>query len=328
MPLSYRLRLVLSYSIDWTLAFAIAIFAQFVLNKFQQIPEFDLTDPSIQFPFHETQTVPKALFVVLLAIPYLSVVGGNLLFNLKNWWDLHVALLALTLSYCISGTFVQVVRISIGSPRPDFLARCNPLPGSSNVPVFGLSNVTICQTPITNPDMIDGVRSFFSGHAILSAAGFGFVSLYWGAKMRLFDHKPRTWKLWIVVIPIGVSIWICLTRVANRRHHPRDVIAGFFSGLIIVYAVYRQFYPPLSDTACNLPYGPRVANQESLGRFPVEDRPWLSAAQRDRASSRARELLESDLESSGFMSTPLHLEAQYPFKGTSSTESYPLQERP
>ncbi|THU93840.1 PAP2-domain-containing protein [Dendrothele bispora CBS 962.96] len=218
-----------------------------------------------------------------------SMVVGHFAFCYKRWWDLHSALLALTLGYAFSGTLSQVVRISAGRPRPDFIARCNPSPDIVNAPVFGLANVTICQ----ETDFVflqDGMRSFFSGHAILAAFGFGFTSLYYAGKLHLFDGKSHSvkllltlrafadlkWKVWLVIAPIIVAIWVCLTRVADRRHHWQDVTTGFFLGILIAFTVYRQFFPHIADPESHLCFPPRFEEDDKRkARTPQDNREWL-----------------------------------------------------
>ncbi|KAJ3992813.1 phosphatidic acid phosphatase type 2/haloperoxidase [Lentinula boryana] len=306
MHLSSRIRLFLSYSVDWTILILVALFAQLYLNQFQQFPEFDLTDTSIQFSIKEVQTVSNGLLAAVLVIPYLAIIVGNLLFNFRNWWDLHASLLGLTAVYSASGSFVQFVRVTVGRPRPDFIARCNPAAGSVNSPFFGLTNITICQS--TDSAFIkDGMRSFFSGHAILSAAGLGFMSLYWAGKLHLFNRQAYTYKVWLVFSPLVLSIWICLTRVADRRHHWNDVATGFIIGLLFTYIFYRQFYPPLGDPECNVPFPPRITmtedertRHESIGlRLPTRRPGWMRLGGSSRNAAPGAEL-----ESLGFLTTP------------------------
>ncbi|KAH7879633.1 phosphatidic acid phosphatase type 2/haloperoxidase [Lentinula edodes] len=288
-----------------TILIVVALFAHFYLNRLQQFPEFDLTDTSIQYSIKEVQTVSNGLLIAVLVIPYLSIVAGNLLFNFRDWWDLHASLLGLSISYSASGSFVQFVRVTAGRPRPDFIARCDPAAGSVNSAFFGLTNITICQS--TDSAFIkDGMRSFFSGHAILSAAGLGFMSLYWGGKLHLFNQKAYTYKVWLVFSPLILSIWICLTRVADRRHHWNDVALGFFLGLLFTYIIYRQFYPSLGDPECDIPFRPRVMSAEpedtrggSTGlRLPTRRPGWM------RLGGSANRGPEGELESLGFMTTP------------------------
>ncbi|KAF5367647.1 hypothetical protein D9757_010982 [Collybiopsis confluens] len=304
MSFSLKSRLVLSYAVDWIILLIVALFAHFYLNRLQQFPEFSLTDTSIQFSIKEVQTVSNGLLIAVLAIPYVAIVVGNLIFNFRQWWDLHAGVLGLSIGYSASGSFVQFVRITVGRPRPDFIARCNPISGSANSPVFGLTNITICQS--SDAAFIkDGMRSFFSGHAILSALGLGFMSLYLAGKLHLFDRKAYTYKSWLVFSPLILSIWICLTRVADRRHHWDDVAPGFILGLALSYFIYRQFYPPLGDPECHLPFPPRIMTASESEHARVDQRkPGRSGWMRLPGSSRGNGGLEGELESLGITSTP------------------------
>ncbi|KAK7033173.1 diacylglycerol pyrophosphate phosphatase [Favolaschia claudopus] len=256
------LRILQSYGIDWVLAVFIAVFANFYLDRFQNIPDFDLTDTSIQFSFKEKEVFPNSTLAYILVFSYVLVVISNLILS-RNMWDLHHALLGLSVAFSFVGAFEQIVRITVGRPRPDFIARCNPFENAANGHFFGLANVTVCQTPATDKIIKDGMRSFFSGHACLSAVGMAFNSLYWAGKLQLFNRKSYSSKAWLVFSPLMVSIYICITRVTDHRHHPSDALTGFFAGLIPTYFFYRQFYPPLEDPHSNLPYSPRHAVEES-----------------------------------------------------------------
>ncbi|KAJ7170736.1 phosphatidic acid phosphatase type 2/haloperoxidase [Mycena crocata] len=279
--LTWSLRILQSYGIDWLLAVLIALFANFYLDRFQNFPDFDLSDTRIQHSFIPKEVFPNNTLVYILVFSYVLLVISNLLLS-RNMWDLHHALLGLTVSFSLIGTFVEIVRISIGRPRPDFIARCNPFDNATNAHLFGLANLTVCQTPVTDPLIKDGMRSFFSGHACLSAAGLGFNSLYWAGKLQLFNQRSYTSKAWLVFAPLMVAIYIGITRITDHRHHWEDVVMGFFTGLFPTYVFYRQFYPALEDPYSNLPYPPRLSYGET-SRGPTRawgPRQWFSSANR------------------------------------------------
>jgi diacylglycerol diphosphate phosphatase/phosphatidate phosphatase len=126
------------------------------------------------------------------------------------------------LGLSITGSITQVTKLTVGRPRPgacmsghccfldsgrtDIIDRCQPIPGSVD-PIYGLSNSSICTTPNNSAIMLDGFRSFPSGHAVpvfivqfhshsltdfaqsLSAAGLGFLAFYLAGKLHLFDHR-------------------------------------------------------------------------------------------------------------------------------------------
>jgi hypothetical protein len=58
----------------------------------------------------------------------------------------------------------QVVKVLVGRPRPDLIARCMPRLGATNSPVFGLVTSAIC-TQTNKFIMRDGFRSFPSAHS-------------------------------------------------------------------------------------------------------------------------------------------------------------------
>lgn len=55
-------------------------------------------------------------------------------------------------------------QVTAGRPRPDMLSRCKP-PTDTQDPLLGLSTVDICTTDIHSHLMIDGFKSFPSGHS-------------------------------------------------------------------------------------------------------------------------------------------------------------------
>ncbi|KAJ7067000.1 phosphatidic acid phosphatase type 2/haloperoxidase [Mycena amicta] len=312
------LRFLQSYGVDWVLGVLIALFANFFFDRFQHIPDFDLTDTSIQHSFIAKEVFPNSTLVFILVFCYVLLVASNLILS-RNMWDLHHALLGLTVSFAFTGTFVELVRITVGRPRPDFIARCNPFENATNAHFFGLANLTVCQTPATDPIIKDGMRSFFSGHACLSSAGLGYNSLYWAGKMQLFNQRGFTSKAWLVFSPLMVSIWICITRVTDHRHHFEDVTLGFFVGLIPTYVFYRQFYPSLEDPHSDLPYPLRFPPS---GKRSWAPKTWFSSTTPDvddgptpllptnrgntdmRSSTSNLGHLEAELEAGGLIATP------------------------
>lgn len=78
-------------------------------------------------------------------------------------WELNCGILGLLLSQGLAFVTTQILKNACGKPRPDFIDRCQPVPGSQDLPVYGLSNSTICRG---EPALIkDGFRSWPSGHS-------------------------------------------------------------------------------------------------------------------------------------------------------------------
>lgn len=257
-----RIKLIKSYAPDWTITILLAVvfFALNDVHGFRR--EFSVNDETIRFPFAIHERVPDiALYFIAIVAPLVIQLVVNLL-TVRSFWDYHCSALGLILGIVITGAITQFTKITVGRPRPDLLARCIPIPGSSD-PTFGLSSDAIC----TNTDtaiMIDGWRSFPSGHSSLSHAGLGFLSYYLAGKMHLFDTRGYTHKAWISVTPIFGAILVAISRTMDYRHHWQDVIAGAILGLGISYFAYRQYFPSLSSSMSHKPHPPRVRREEEL----------------------------------------------------------------
>lgn len=230
-----RRSLILSYSIDWTTT--IILFIVFAL--IDKVPgfkrEFDVNDTSIQHTFAVKERVPfYAAFLLAAIVPaaIMLMVGGVIR---RSFYDVHSSFLGLFLSLALTTTLTDIVKITVGRPRPDFLDRCQLIAGTVNAAPYGLTTVN----PIPSFLMIynyeglalmcthdvllripqvaactqtkaailnDGFKSFFSGHASVSFAGLGFLSFYLAGKMHLFsDKKGYAFKAWLSLAPLVVA---------------------------------------------------------------------------------------------------------------------------
>jgi diacylglycerol diphosphate phosphatase/phosphatidate phosphatase len=175
------------------------------------------------------------------------------------------------LSLSLAGAFTQVVKMTVGRPRPDVLDRCHPDPSTVDPP-FGLSSVAICHQSDSSI-LNDGFMSFPSGHSSLSFAGLAFLSLYIAGKLHLFDSRGHVLKAWLTVIPLFGAALVAVSRTMDYRHHWQDVLAGSFLGILTAYFSYRLYYPSLSSEHAHLPYAPRIHRLELPTRYDPEDDP-------------------------------------------------------
>ncbi|KAH9856937.1 acid phosphatase/Vanadium-dependent haloperoxidase [Lenzites betulinus] len=244
--------LVRSYAPDWIvcIVLAAAFFGLDFVKGFKR--EFSLTDTS--FAVHE-RVPPIALYMICGVAPLVLQPIINVL-TIRSWWDLHSSWLGLLLSLSLTGSITQFVKITVGRPRPDLIARCIPTPGAVDPPL-GLSTVAIC-TQTDNHILQDGWKSFFSGHSSLSFAGLGFLAFYLAGKLHLFDRKGHTVKAWLALAPLSGAALVAISRTMDYRHHWQDVLTGSIVGVVIAYFSYRQYYPPLQSEASHKPYSPRI----------------------------------------------------------------------
>jgi len=190
------------------------------------------------------------------------------------------------MSYTMAGVVTQVVKITVGRPRPDLIARCLPPAGSRDHPQFGLTTVDIC-TSTNLPRLNDGFKSFPSGHSSLSFAGLGFLSIYLAGKMHLYDKRGHRTRAWFALSPLLGAAMVAISRTEDNRHHWQDVLVGSTLGLVVAMIAYRTYYPPLSHPQCHLPLAPlapaetdeetlnhRLLEEESLPRRSEEEEAW------------------------------------------------------
>jgi len=264
-------KLVVAYAPDWILSLVlIAIF-----GALDNIPgykrEFSLEDTSLKHPYTLHERVPNwALYIIAVLAPAALQAGVNLL-TVRSWWDLHNSLLGLLLGLSLTGSITQVVKITVGRPRPDVIARCLPQAGATD-PQFGLSSVAIC-TRAAGPIIHDGWRSFPSGHSSLSFAGLGFLSFYLAGKLHLFDTRGHAHKAWIAITPLIGAALVAVSRTMDYRHHWQDVTVGSILGLVMTYFSYRQYYPSLASPYSHRPYFPRTKPPADSMSLPLHRSP-------------------------------------------------------
>ncbi|WWC65151.1 uncharacterized protein I303_107765 [Kwoniella dejecticola CBS 10117] len=247
---------IISYAPDWILALLLWGVLAILNRSGGHKREFSLTDTTIQHShaIHE-RVPPNLLAFISVGIPLLVLVPISL-FVSRNGWDVHNSVLGLVMSYTMTGVVTQVVKMSVGRPRPDLIARCLPAPGSVDHPVFGLSTIDIC----TNTNLLvlnDGFKSFPSGHSSLSFAGLGFLSLYLAGKMHLGDVRGHRTRAWFALSPLLGGTMVAISRTEDNRHHWQDVLVGSLLGLSIAWVSYRTYYPRMSHKQCHLPLAPR-----------------------------------------------------------------------
>jgi len=172
------------------------------------------------------------------------------------------------LALLFTAALTQLVKITVGRPRPDVIDRCQPPAGLSD-PLYRLTNSTIC-TQANIAVLRDGFRSFPSGHSSLSFAGLGFLAFYLAGKLHLFGDRGHTGKAWIPLGPFVAAALVAISRTMDHRHHWQDVLAGAILGTVLAYFSYRQYYPSLVAKHSHRPYAPRI-KREDTGILPTHN---------------------------------------------------------
>jgi diacylglycerol diphosphate phosphatase/phosphatidate phosphatase len=177
------------YVLDWATVAVVGVLYGLVEYKAPFHRMFRLDDPSIQFPMTEHETVSSPFCIVLAyAIPSVLVcVLPIVLGHQRNRMQLvHVSFLGLTLAFVLNGFFINCLKMWLGRPRPDFLARCIPSKETAKDILVGIE---VCTNP--NMDVInEGLKSTPSGHSGTSFSGLGYFSLWLAG--QLFAFRPAT----------------------------------------------------------------------------------------------------------------------------------------
>ncbi|KAF9533449.1 phosphatidic acid phosphatase type 2/haloperoxidase [Crepidotus variabilis] len=260
MTAARRNKLFLSYIPDWALTILLAG-GFFLLDKVEGYRRsFSLEDTSLRHPFATHERVPNTYLLLIAVVAPLCIMPIVNFITVRSWWDLHNSSLGLILGASLTGAFTQVVKITVGRPRPDIIDRCQPPSGTTD-PQYGLSSWTVC-TSTDAAILRDGFRSFFSGHSSLSFAGMGFLSFYLAGKLHLFDSRGHAGKAWLALSPFMAAALVAISRSMDYRHHWQDILVGSLVGTLFSYFSYRQYYPSLESPVSHRPYSPRIKREE------------------------------------------------------------------
>lgn len=178
--------------------------------------------------------------LIILCLPYVLV---------KNRQDTLQALLAWTLALSINAAVTETVKLIVGRPRPDFYYRCYP---NGRIAVHCTGNAR---------DVMEGRKSFPSGHSSFAFCSMGFLSVWLCGKLRVLSwHRGESLRILLCLLPLLLAALIALSRCADNHHHWEDVLAGSTLGFFTSYLCYRQYYYSLDSDLSGYPYAV-VANE-------------------------------------------------------------------
>ncbi|KAK7754490.1 hypothetical protein SLS62_003510 [Diatrype stigma] len=225
---------------------------QFLVEPFHRL--FYINDLRIAFPHAEVERVPVWLnFVYALFVPLGILLVWNAVVvapRARSFHKQHSAVLGLAISLILASFLTDIVKNTVGRPRPDLIARCKPAAGT---PQNALVGIDVC-TETDHHTLHDGWRSFPSGHSSFSFAGLGYLALFLAGQLRIFRDRRDLGRALVCLAPLVGAALIAISRCQDYRHDVYDVSVGTALGLVVSWFSYRRYWPRLGSRRCHEPY--------------------------------------------------------------------------
>lgn len=264
-----------NFALNWILVIVFAVGFQRIGKIDGHRQPFSLEDITIQWPYTGPSTIPNyALVLLSVVFPAAVILLWSLVIESKmrahstHWstraLQLNSSWLGLALSVVLCMGFTNVLKVTVGRPRPDLIARC--MPGGVSASTTNLVTSSICSATDASR-LHDGFRSFPSGHASMAFSGLAYLAFYLAARLHLWNNRGETWKWVLVMTPAVTAALIGATRIMDNRHHSFDVLFGSayvdgFSnhanvrlGIATSAFSYRQYFPDFTHSNAFPPGG-------------------------------------------------------------------------
>ncbi|PZC76325.1 hypothetical protein B5X24_HaOG204772 [Helicoverpa armigera] len=194
-------------------------------------------------PRHDSYVPAWATVTLIVFVPLLCIYISFAL--TKNYVDTVQALLAWSLALTINAMITESLKLIVGRPRPDFFWRCFP----DGLVTPGLE----CTGDAY--DVLDGRKSFPSGHSSFAFCSLGFLSMWFCGKLGVLSrNRGQGFRVVAVLAPLTVASGVAVSRWCDNHHHWEDVLAGAVLGFTSTYFCYLQFYHPLDSDSSGEPY--------------------------------------------------------------------------
>jgi len=176
---------------------------------------------------------------------------------LRSFWDWDAAVIGLLHSILLATLFQVVLKVMIGSLRPNFLDVCQPYLNASISPPQGngFQNImyptSIC-TQTNKASLRNAMTSFPSGHSAAGLAASVYLSLWLNAKLKVWaNRRPEIWRVTVTAVPILLAGINCGLLNVDRMHHGYDIVGGALIGIATAFASYRAVYAAVWDWRYN-----------------------------------------------------------------------------
>eukprot|EP01060_Flectonema_neradi_P013136 TRINITY_DN19919_c0_g1_i1.p1 TRINITY_DN19919_c0_g1~~TRINITY_DN19919_c0_g1_i1.p1 ORF type:complete len:298 (+),score=33.80 TRINITY_DN19919_c0_g1_i1:56-895(+) len=239
-----------TYFVDWFLPIIVTliVWLPFKYSSPYCGRRLSESDQSIQFkystsPAFPTWTLPLVGGVVPATLCVLFVVlnryknSGNLPQGYSLRHDVHNIILA-TLQACLLAIcLTDPLKNYAGRLRPDYADRLQ----RAGLAISAFEE--ICAS--TKEEVMDGRRSFPSGHSSISFAGWTIVALLVFTRIPVRSRGADVfWRLCVLVPTLMFPAVVAISRTRDNRHNFSDVLAGSCIGVFagaIVFSLHFYF---------------------------------------------------------------------------------------
>ena len=262
-----------AWAVDASIVFALVYLACSLelVEPFERylVPE---TLPKYSYPFTTDQSVPTWTLPFLGVFIPLGLIASVAAFTGAGWLEIRRSIAGLCVSVSLGWAVTNLLKVSIGGYRPDFLYRCWP---DGNV-AWASPGVPAC-TPINPRHVTEGRKSFPSGHSSMSFSGLAYAAAYATAKLEIFSpydygvfgvhprDRASVLRMAFAWWPLALATYVALSRWRDYWHHSEDVICGSLLGVSSAYLgwVTKQ---PLAGTGAR---GAGVLRREGRDYAPI-----------------------------------------------------------
>lgn len=201
-------------SLEWRIAspvLTMVIQLVFLVEPFHRM--FFINNINLQYPHALVERVPVPWNIAYAGgIPFIVLIVW-LLATKASLHKFHVTLLGFLISIFLTLFITDVIKNSVGRPRPDLISRCKPAAGT---PKDILVNIEVC-TETEHHTLHDGWRSFPSGHSSFAFSGLGFLALFFAGQMHVFRPRTDLSRALLAIAPLLGAAMIAISRCEDYR---------------------------------------------------------------------------------------------------------------
>ncbi|XP_059163403.1 phospholipid phosphatase 5-like [Physella acuta] len=232
------------------IALRIAVYILFLITDKAQANR-RIIQPEEAWLYKYPQTASYVEFSTLQisnVILSIIVIGSLYKYNRNISHALNAAL-GVSLSTYFSLVITNLIKITVGRPRPDFFSRCFKDP-PTDVNVLAQA---LCDQ---NEDSVNqGYKSFPSGHSTIAFGCMAYLSLYIASSLRVFNYPKGHFpclRLSAFIAPLLCATLVAASRTCDYHHHWQDVLVGSLIGLTVAYMSFRQSFRGLTEPRSDL----------------------------------------------------------------------------